>query len=501
MKKTLLFVAMSFIFCNYSNAQVFCVLCFDQNDSVSYNVNNLILNGGMENSTCAPWPAGDRYCPNSAAYNCDITNWTCTGGGASTYACMMDSTYFHIVEGLRAAYFGNFFSQNCSATTGDTSCLTMSDCEAGGLPAGFPTNDPTYGGTTGISLEQTVNGLTPGAAYVLEFWAGGEWSFTDRGMFGVDVGFGNILLRDKPSTTNPLDQMTRFIILFVANSPSHTIKFTNWGHICNTCTELILDDVKLYTLAELNPSVNPCTVPVPIAVFNAPNHICPGTCTAFNNLSLNATSYLWSFTGATPNTSTDVNPTNICYNTPGAYPVSLIATSASGSDTLTLNNYITVYPYPAPQGISQSGDTLFANQGAVSYQWYHTGVLIPGATDYFYVAQGSGDFNVVCTDNNNCQVEAAIFDVVASVQSVRGSRQFAIYPNPAGNKLVVRSSEIGGKEILIYNLLGEKMMDVLPQTSTLKPETTLDVKALNPGMYMIEVLSAEKTMRSKFVKK
>ena len=37
---------------------------------------------------------------------------------------------------------------------------------------------------------------------------------------------------------------------------------------------------------------------LPVALFSAPNHICPGTCTSFNNLSLNATSYLWSFPGA-----------------------------------------------------------------------------------------------------------------------------------------------------------------------------------------------------------
>ena len=38
----------------------------------------------------------------------------------------------------------------------------------------------------------------------------------------------------------------------------------------------------------------------PIAIFSAPNHICPGTCTAFINHSINGTSFLWTFTGASP---------------------------------------------------------------------------------------------------------------------------------------------------------------------------------------------------------
>jgi len=128
----------------------------------------------------------------------------------------------------------------------------------------------------------------------------------------------------------------------------------------------------------------------PVALFMAPNTICPGTCIDFINQSQGALSISWSFPGGIPSVSTDVNP-NICYNVPGSYDVTLIATNALSSDTLALNNYMTVNPFPPPQGILQNGDTLFSNAGAVSYQWYHNGVLIPGATDYYYVAPESSD--------------------------------------------------------------------------------------------------------------
>ena len=177
MKKYFLLSSVILLFCSQSMAQIICVLCFNTNDSISSNVTNYIVNGGMENTTCLPWPSADRYCPNSTAYNCDIANWTCTGGGPSTYACMMDGAFIYVVEGTKAAYFGNYFSQNCGPVQGDTSCITMTDCEVGGIPPNYPTNDPAYGGSQGVSLEQTVTGLVPGAAYVLEFWAGGEWSW------------------------------------------------------------------------------------------------------------------------------------------------------------------------------------------------------------------------------------------------------------------------------------------------------------------------------------
>jgi hypothetical protein len=246
----------------------------------------------------------------------------------------------------------------------------------------------------------------------------------------------------------------------------------------------------------------------PTAIFTAPNHICPGTCTGFNNLSMNATSYLWTFTGATPSTSVDVNPQSICYNTPGTYPVSLVATNSIGSDTITLNNYITVYPFPAPQGISQSGDTLFANAGALSYQWYYGGNIVPGATDYYYVAQGSGNFNVVATDANGCEVEAVIFDVVAGIHEGSGagaSGELIIFPNPAEDKIKIQfglglqfnSGPAAG--ILIYNMLGELAMPAEILAGE-KLQTGIDVSALSKGIYWLELSQGGNKYRAKFVK-
>lgn len=226
----------------------------------------------------------------------------------------------------------------------------------------------------------------------------------------------------------------------------------------------------------------PCAAPT--AMFNAVNHICPGTCTDFTNLSSGATSYSWTFTGGTPSASTDVNPSGICYQVPGTYPVTLIATNASGSDTLTLNNYITVFPYPPPQGIIQTGDTLFANAGAVSYQWYLNGNTIAGATDYYYVAAGSGDYNVVATDINGCEVEAAIFDVIADVQSIAVAGAPLPYPNPA-DRLVAIQPVFPVSSVEVNNAIGEKMKSVALQIAGDGLRVELDVHSLPPGIYFL----------------
>ena len=241
---------------------------------------------------------------------------------------------------------------------------------------------------------------------------------------------------------------------------------------------------------------------IPISAFFAQNHLCPGTCTDFQNNSSYATSYLWSFPGGNPAVSTDENPMGICYNTPGNYSVSLIATNQLGSDTLTLNNFITVYPFPAPQGIMQSGDTLFANQGAVSYQWYQDGNMIPGATEYFYVATSSGNFNVVATDENDCEVEAVIFDVIAQIQLAVGNWQLAIYPNPATEILYVRGDkllELSNAMISVYNVLGEK---ILTPSIRLSGDRSgeIDISSISSGMYVLEIGKDENIFRTNFIK-
>ena len=52
-----------------SPAQILCVQAFEQNDSIGVNVgtNNMIINGGFENTTCI---AGQYFCPNSTTIPC-----------------------------------------------------------------------------------------------------------------------------------------------------------------------------------------------------------------------------------------------------------------------------------------------------------------------------------------------------------------------------------------------------------------------------------------------
>lgn len=447
---------------------------------------NLVSNPGFETYSALPTGA--------AQFNL-ATGWdNCNGGGSSDY--------FHTM-GTGIVQLPNCFIGTVFPNSGDA-------CMGQAIYYNSPANFREY-----IS-SQLISPLVIGQTYNVSF-------YITNGITSGTYGGGGIAEISACFSTQPLTQPgtdpiavtpqvtygTMFYsytwqlisMQFVADSAYQFFAIGNFSDDASTTYQQFDPCPNFGAYYFFDDVVVEIANAAPVAIFNAPNQICPGTCTNFTNLSQNATSYLWDFTGATPSTSTDVNPNNICYNSPGSYSVSLIATNAITSDTLTLNNFITVFPYPSPQGIMQSGDTLFANQGAVSYQWYYGGIIINGATEYFYIAVQSGDYNVVATDANGCEVEAAIFDVTANISSPYFNEDnIAVFPNPATDILSVNSeSEI--KSIEIFNALGAQIFLDAYSLSRDKKQMLVDVHAFSSGTYFIKVICDDVTYRTKFFKK
>ena len=236
----------------------------------------------------------------------------------------------------------------------------------------------------------------------------------------------------------------------------------------------------------------------PLASFITGNvSVCPGSCIDFTNLSSNGTSYQWSFPGGNPSSSTAADPSNICYINSGMYDVQLIAANALGADTTVSSNYIEVFTV-ASQAIYQSGDTLFANAGFVNYIWYYNGNLIPGATDYYYVATQNGDYHVASFDANGCDVEAAILNVMTGTGVDRTSGKFEIFPNPFNDRLMIRG--VRNPKILLYNVLGEKVLTAKNTSDVNSGTSEIDVSALPAGIYTIAINTGQEIIRSKVIK-
>jgi uncharacterized repeat protein (TIGR01451 family) len=223
---------------------------------------------------------------------------------------------------------------------------------------------------------------------------------------------------------------------------------------------------------------------------------CPGSCINYSNLSTTGASYQWSFPGGTPSSSSDPDPSNICYTMSGSYDVQLIATNALGSDTALYTNYLQVYTI-APQAISQSGDTLFANQGFVNYIWYYNGNIITGASNYYYVATQNGDYHVISFDANGCDVEAAAFNVLTSAGSIHDAAAVHIYPNPVKDRMEIKGVNLAA--VNVYNILGEKVIYVMTEKSGGQAVFS-EVSMLPSGLYTVELLTGQNTLRTKVIK-
>lgn len=106
------------------------------------------------------------------------------------------------------------------------------------------------------------------------------------------------------------------------------------------------------------------TTAAPIAAFSvSDSSVCANTCVDFTDLSTgNPTSWFWIFSGATPSFSTSQNPTAVCYNSPGNYPVSLIVNGPGELRHTHCRNHDCECYSGAPV-ITVSGDTFVCYSG------------------------------------------------------------------------------------------------------------------------------------------
>lgn len=102
----------------------------------------------------------------------------------------------------------------------------------------------------------------------------------------------------------------------------------------------------------------------------------------------------------------------------------------------------------------------------------------------------------ICVPNsgNNTVVFAEVMDCTAGFTNPSGGDSFSLHPNPSDGFLAVDPPVHSPVPFLILNVRG-----ALVASGTLRPNGLLDIAALAPGMYMLELPSLRK--RAKFVRR
>jgi len=234
---------------------------------------------------------------------------------------------------------------------------------------------------------------------------------------------------------------------------------------------------KLSHMSDLN-----CSTLLTAFFQSSATNICAegNNCINFSDFSTgNPTSWQWHFPGATPNFSNQQNPDSICYSNAGTYPVTLIVTNASGSDTLTVSPMITVGSAPAPPVITMGGDTLYSSH-ASSYQWYFNGNAITSATDSFYVWHQGGTYSVQITDSFGCN--SLSNGMAVGVEELIKGVFFSIYPNPFDETLTVVTKCNEEYQIALFDITSRELFHYSFVNSAI-----INTVQLARGIYFYEV--------------
>lgn len=167
--------------------------------------------------------------------------------------------------------------------------------------------------------------------------------------------------------------------------------------------------------------------------------------------SANAVNYNWSFPGGNPSSSTAQNPI-VVYNTPGLYSVTLIVSNGAGSDTTTLNNYITVNPGPAAGFTSSAnGATVtFTNttQNGVSYNWAFGDGQTSTQQNPVHTYANDGTYTVTLTATNACGTNTFTQTVTILTPPSAG---FTAAPTSGCGPLTVQFTSTSSANAVNYN--------------------------------------------------
>ncbi|MBK7869522.1 MAG: PKD domain-containing protein [Saprospiraceae bacterium] len=138
---------------------------------------------------------------------------------------------------------------------------------------------------------------------------------------------------------------------------------------------------------------------------NATQGCAPFTITFQNNSSSNATSFVWILPGASPGFSTQRNPT-VIYNMPGNYNVTLVASNATGIDTLTLENFIVVNQTPEAEfsNIVNDLNVSFSNNSILgdTFFWNFGDGMMSNESSPNHIYTQAGSYDVTLITNNIC---------------------------------------------------------------------------------------------------
>jgi hypothetical protein len=133
---------------------------------------------------------------------------------------------------------------------------------------------------------------------------------------------------------------------------------------------------------------------------------------------------------------------------------------------------------------------------AKAYQWYRTGLMLPGATEKTLSVSVAGTYRVEIADNNTCSSISDGFDVILTDVDeptvVAGFSELRVFPNPTAGAFSVESDviEAGNVRIELVNNLGETVFTIDRLADGGAFSANVEMGTLANGVYNVVVTTA-----------
>ncbi len=217
----------------------------------------------------------------------------------------------------------------------------------------------------------------------------------------------------------------------------------------------------------------------------------------FTPLVPNATAWSWTFENGTPATSTDQNP-SITFTEEGSFGITLSATTPSGVEEFTLDDYIIVNTTPQPDFniFIDNFTATFENTttNATSFFWNFGDNETSTEMSPVHTYANNDDYIVSMTATNQCGsfTSSGIVPIDAvGINDIDETISMKAFPNPFSNEMVVEYQlENADNTVLsVFNVLGQKIEQIAIDdvTGSLKIGSTYEA-----GIYLFRIESEQK---------
>ncbi len=313
-----------------------------------------------------------------------------------------------------------------------------------------------------------------------------------------DVPNAAFLLATNEMTVNFTNQSTDadgYVWLFgdgqnsTEQNPSHT--YASYG----TYTVLLIAS-NLCGADTMSVVIELSTVPNSFFSYSAHDGCAPFQVQFIDQSQNNPTSWLWTFEGGDPATSSQQNPL-VTYNTPGQYFVSLLVQNAQGSDVLVLDDLIQVSGAPdATFNHTQTENVVSLEYPGIDYdslKWSFGDGRTDNSLNPTVEYSVSGQYQISLIVYNACGTDTTslwvTIDITATHDPAQLPGNWQVRPNPVTDILTLYGEPVteGKMEVILRDIDGKTVRRDVWSHGHGVATKQIPVDHLPAGLYLIEL--------------